>query len=86
MERDRRERPKAVETPGQVALRLINQTVAHTLTMRTSDPSSEEYARAQEGLVTNRDEFRAHFVKGDGWDENRKWWFNRRVQAKLENN
>ena len=85
MERDRKDRPKGVETPGQRFGRLITQAVTHTLAMQDNarDPSSETYIRAQEGLAAVHDEFRTRCLRGNGFDGMLQCLFDMRVTDRL---
>lgn len=85
MERDRKDRPKGVETPGERFGRLITQAVTHTLAMQDNarDPLGEVYTRAQEGLAAVHDEFRTRCLRGNEFDGMLQGLFDMRVTDRL---
>lgn len=85
MERDRRDRQRGQETPGQRLIRLIDHTVdAHLALDEHRDESSEQHQRAKEKLASTRDEYKRKVLKGDNFDDLRQVLFDDRVASKLE--
>lgn len=85
MERDRRERPKGVETPRQRYGRLIKQAVGHTVALADTqtDPASPAHLAAKEGLAAVHDEFRQRCLHGNEYDGMLQAFFEDRVVTRV---
>ncbi len=77
---------RQTETPGQTFGRLIRSMTTHALVFEATktNPLSPRHTRAKEGLATDRDEFRATFLTGDGSDSLRERTFAAIVEARVE--
>jgi hypothetical protein len=86
MERDRRERPKGIETAGQRFGRLIRQATDATVTLHDTrtNPLSDVHVKAQDALAAVNDEFRQRCLHGNGYDAMLTALFEDRVAARVQ--